>query len=162
MNPPWNESNLKEWLYRRVKVTGRPIHKDTMFVPIHDLSFSLHGYEYLVPLVTREDSEGLNQEGFLLAKGFIPYLYREANARYKMEDVNEQTFIAYVTQLPELAEHDLLSKGNSPGLGRNKWSHVDLKDMAQTANLKNKKTVQLAALECVDDQTPLDERDMHI
>ena len=31
---PWNEKNLREWLYRPIRVTGRPMHYK--FIPIPD------------------------------------------------------------------------------------------------------------------------------
>lgn len=30
---PWNESNLNEWLYRPIKIVGRPLHNRTQFIP---------------------------------------------------------------------------------------------------------------------------------
>ena len=32
VHPPWNKSNFREWLYRPIRVTGRPIHGRAMYL----------------------------------------------------------------------------------------------------------------------------------
>lgn len=55
VNFPWNSSNMKEWLYRPIRVTGRPMHYKTIFIP--DRVHNYPGYAYIVPLVTRENED---------------------------------------------------------------------------------------------------------
>ena len=55
VHPPWNQENLSEWLYRPVRITGRPIHYKAMYVPRYELGKA--GYEYVVPFVTRENKD---------------------------------------------------------------------------------------------------------
>lgn len=57
-NPPWTPSNLNEWLYRPVRVKGRPLHYLGIYIP--RIEFGKPGYEYVVPLVTKEDKDGNN------------------------------------------------------------------------------------------------------
>lgn len=33
VHPPWNPSNVQDWLYRPVRITGRPIHGRATYVP---------------------------------------------------------------------------------------------------------------------------------
>jgi cytochrome oxidase assembly protein ShyY1 len=58
-----------------VKVTGRPLHNKAILIP--SKSFGLAGYEYVVPIVTKETPEGDALEGVLLNKGFIPHEFAE-------------------------------------------------------------------------------------
>lgn len=55
VSPPWNTSNLKEWLYRPVRITGRPLHYLGMYIPREE--YAKHGFEYVVPLVTKENED---------------------------------------------------------------------------------------------------------
>jgi surfeit locus 1 family protein len=52
---PWEKENLRKWLYRPIRVTGRPMHYKTMMIPeeVHEY----RGYAYVVPLVTRENED---------------------------------------------------------------------------------------------------------
>lgn len=55
VSPPWNSSNLHEWLYRPVKITGRPLHYKGMFVGREE--FGKPGFENIVPFVTKENGD---------------------------------------------------------------------------------------------------------
>jgi len=59
LSPPWNEDNIEEYLFRRVIVTGRPIHARGINIP-HRLEL-YDGYENVVPLVIKEDDKGNNR-----------------------------------------------------------------------------------------------------
>ena len=72
VNFPWNHDNIDQWLYRPVKITGRQVHKHTMFP-----RGSRHGFpgaDYILPIVTREDADWstTSREGILVNKGWIP------------------------------------------------------------------------------------------
>lgn len=69
-NLPFNKQNLEEWNYRTVSVVGRPIHSKGMMIPT--ISYGLKGFEYLVPLVTKENEDGSVQEGLILNLGKHP------------------------------------------------------------------------------------------
>ena len=49
-------------------------------------SYGLDGFEYVVPLVTKETKDGDPIEGVLLNKGFIPAWYGEVAHRMRIED----------------------------------------------------------------------------
>ena len=55
VNPPWNEKNKEEWLYRPVRITGRALHYLGMYVPRTE--YGKDGFEYVVPFVTSETPE---------------------------------------------------------------------------------------------------------
>lgn len=44
------------------------------------------GYEYVVPLCTKETPEGDPIEGVFINKGFVPHEYANVACRYKIED----------------------------------------------------------------------------
>lgn len=52
INPPWNNDNINEWLYRRVEVGGRPLHRLACCVP--RVENGADGWEYVLPLLVRE------------------------------------------------------------------------------------------------------------
>lgn len=156
-NFPWDKSNLNEWLYRPVKITGRPLHNKAMLVPRTLEGYT--GFDYIVPLVTKENEDGSEQEGILLNKGWLPNEDYHPGNRFRIENALPQTFDAYVSLNSELDEKNSFFKdGNNPGKGRNKWTHVYLPDMAKTSEFKNQSTVKLALLEAVNPNSVLDER----
>ena len=67
-----------------------------------------------------------------------------------------------MSDLSELRDRDLLSGGNAVSDTTSIWNHVDLEHMAEQAGFKNQKTTKLAVLECVDPETPADERRMEL
>ncbi len=58
-------------------------------------------------------------------------------------------------------EHGTL-EGNCPAPVRNKWTHVDLVDMAKTTEFKNQDLVKVAVLEHYNPDSLLDEREMDL
>jgi len=155
---PWGKANLDEWLYRPVRITGRPIHNKAMLVPRTVDGYK--GFDYILPLVTKENEDGSIQEGVLLNKGWIPHEYAHIGARWRIENALPQTFDCYVSLNSEIDEKgSFFKKGNAPGARFNKWTHVYLPDMAKASGLKNEDIVKLALLERVNHQTVLDERD---
>jgi cytochrome oxidase assembly protein ShyY1 len=96
------------------------------------------GFECVVPLVARENQDRSEREGLLFSRGYIPYFFKHIGNRYKIEDVEKQTFIGFVSTLPELAEHDW-TEGNAYQEGRRKYTYANVEDMARSAGFKNKK-----------------------
>lgn len=153
----WNEENLNEWLYRPVKISGRPIHSKAKLVP--RIKYGHRGYDYIVPLVTDEQEDGSQRKGILLNMGWMPRQWKQIGSRLKIEDASLQTFIAYVSLNSEL-EHTWGSTGNAPVLARNKWNTVDIELMAENSEFVNVKEAKVALLERVNLDTPLDEHIM--
>jgi len=157
VNFPWNKENLNEWLYRPVRITGRPLHNKAMLIP--RLYNGYAGFDYIVPLVTKENEDGSEKEGILLNKGWIPHEYAHVGSRWRIENALPQTFDCYVSLNSELDEKNSLFKGgNSFGERRSTWSHLYLPDMAEHSGFKNTKTVQMALLEAINHDSILDER----
>jgi surfeit locus 1 family protein len=156
-NFPWDRQNLDDWLYRPIKITGRPLHNKAMLVPRKLEGY--HGFDYIVPLVTKENEDGSEQEGILLNKGWLPNEHYHVGNRFRIENALPQTFECYLSLNSELDEKgSFFKKGNTPGKGRNRWSHVYLPDMAKTSEFKNQGAVKLALLEAVNPESALDER----
>lgn len=104
VNPPWTNGNLDEWLYRPVKLRGRPIHR-------HEMQFrwkrsdGQNGSFVFVPLVTQEDEDFSpeSRKGLILGLGWMPQLFENKTQRGRWEDSETyQEFIGYVTTNPEL------------------------------------------------------------
>jgi len=157
VNFPWGKENLREWLYRPIRITGRPLHNKAMLIPRRHEGY--RGFDYIVPLVTKENEDGSVQEGILLNKGWIPHEYAHVGARHRIENARPQTFDCYLSLQSELDEKgSLFKEGNSPARDRNKWNHVFLPDMAKASGFKNVDSVKLALLERVNLKTLNDER----
>lgn len=158
VNFPWKKDNLKEWLYRPVKVTGRQLHNKAMLIPRKLENY--HGYEYIVPVVTKENEDGTYQEGILVNKGWMPHEYYHVGSRFRIENAfYPETFTCFVS---EGGDHDYKRKffkdGNAPEPRAYKWGHVYLPDMVKASGLKNADSAKVALLEAVELDTPLDER----
>lgn len=104
VNPPWNQGNLDEWLYRPVKLRGRPIHK-------HEMKFKWkrrdgqNGSYIFVPVVTQEDSDFSpeSRNGLIVGLGWQPEFFDDIGNRSRIENSTDyQEFIGYVTTNPEL------------------------------------------------------------
>jgi len=116
-------------MFRTVQITGRPIHLRAVLIPCYQ--YGLKGYQYIVPLVTKEDENGDNQEGILLNKGFIPESEREIPNRLRLEDVSPQTFTAYVSKLEEYQCKTIFGEGNLAKLEGNRWNSASFIDMSK-------------------------------
>ncbi|EAR87578.2 SURF1 family protein (macronuclear) [Tetrahymena thermophila SB210] len=154
-NPPFTEKNINDWLYKTVSITGRPIHGKGMMIPAK--SYGLHGFEYLVPFVTKENEDGSVQEGLILNLGFIPREYAPIWARARVENVEEQTFTCVVTDGKHLSEQGGLFASNKPC--ENQWEYADLDQLAKHTGFVNQEQVRSCILEHVNTETPNDERD---
>ena len=111
MNPPWANGNLDEWLYRPVKLRGRPIHK-------HEMKFrwkrndGQNGSFIFVPVVTQEDEDFSpeSRKGLLVGLGWQPEIFDDISVRGRWENSTDyQEFVGYVTTNLEL--QNATSKG---------------------------------------------------
>jgi len=55
-----------------------------------------------VPLVTREDKNFQNRYGLLLSLGFVPEDVRHPSNRTRLERVDRQKFVGFVSKMSEL------------------------------------------------------------
>lgn len=99
VNPPWANGNLDEWLYRPVKLRGRPIHK-------HEMKFrwlradGQNGSFVYVPVVTQEDEEFSpeSRNGLIVGLGWIPEIFDDISQRGRWENSEDyQEFVGFVT-----------------------------------------------------------------
>ncbi len=95
------------------------------------------GYEYVVPLVTKESKAGVTQYGYMFSKGFLPVEWKEPGNRMRIEDTDPQTFEGFVSRLDELSEHRFMEGNSIPQIKR-EFSHANMKDFAEASGLKNK------------------------
>ena len=86
----------------------------------------------------KEDDDRQNQQGLLLSKGWMPGKFRSPVSRYKMENVSEQTFLGFVSQLPELQNNSFIH-GNARQYGRLKYTCADMNDFTDSTGFVNKK-----------------------
>ena len=71
-NFPWNHDNIDEWLYRPVKIVGRPIYRQLIRPRVFE-GFT-PGYHLITPIVTDEDENFHpdTRKGILLNQGWCP------------------------------------------------------------------------------------------
>jgi len=160
-NPPWNSENMKEWLYRPIKITGRLIHSKAMLIPRKLEGY--HGYDYVVPLVTKENEDGTVQEGLLVNKGWVHHDHERPTQRFRLENAwYPETFTTFLSVMPEQDyKSSFFKEGNMPERHTYRWGHVYLPDMAKYSGFKNFDSVKLGVLEAFDPNTQLDERSPH-
>jgi hypothetical protein len=104
-------------------VVGRPIPRLAINIPRHD--FEQIGFEQVVPLVTREDKNHQNRYGLLFSLGFVPNSVRHPTCRQRIDRVDRQKFVGFVSRLSELKNNTFLS-GNAYQAGRVFYSNADL------------------------------------
>ncbi len=80
-----------------VEVTGKVIHRLACLVP--HVANGADGFEYVVPLLIKENADRSNMQGLIVSKGFIPFSMREPGLRYRIENTDKQTFVGFVSQL---------------------------------------------------------------
>jgi len=67
-----------------------------MFIP--STYRGMEGFEYVVPVCTKETADGDPIEGVLINKGFIPYYLKSVASRFKIENsFKPETFTCYVS-----------------------------------------------------------------
>jgi hypothetical protein len=65
-----------------------------------------------VPLVVRQNKERTEHYGILFSRGYVSHECKKLGNRHKVENVHKQTFLGFVSTLPEL-EHHGWTTGNS-------------------------------------------------
>lgn len=68
-------------------------------------------------MVTREDKNFKNRMGFLLNLGFVPESVRHPASRSRIERVDKQKFIGFLSKMSELS-NDQYFNGNAYQPGR--------------------------------------------
>ncbi len=105
-----------------VRVTGRVLHRNSCLVP--HTSNGGEGFEYVVPLLVKEEADRSNPQGLIVSKGFIPYSMREPGLRYRVENARTQSFVGFVSQLDEL-KNTQFTQGNTTQQGKLKFTCAD-------------------------------------
>lgn len=138
-----------------MEVTGRPIHRLQCLIPRNVNGAG--GFEYVLPLVARENEARDKREGLILSRGFLPYKYRHIGDRERIEDVSRQTFVGFVSQLEELQDHGFL-EGNAYQDGRQQFTYANIDDISKTTNFLNRKQASVAVIEELHQLGDLNER----
>jgi len=138
-----------------VEVVGRPIHR--LACNISATRLGQRGYMTVVPLVTREDSEHQNRQGLLFNMGWIPFHVRSPTCRQKIERVDRQRFLCFVSKLDEL-RNDSWFQGNAYQPGRRFYTNADLQDIGRTSQLLNREQASVAVLEQLHETGDYNER----
>lgn len=112
----------------------------------------------MVPLVTREDKNYQNRQGFMFNMGWIPYTVRNPTCRHKIERVDRQRFLCFVSKLDDLKNSSWF-QGNAYQKGRLFYTSSDMEDFAKSSELGNKEQASVAVLEQLHETGNYDERD---
>lgn len=104
------------------------------------------GFEYIVPLCAREDKNFKNQQGLVVSKGWIPFSARHPGIRYRVENFKHQTFVGFVSQLPEYQKSQIF-EGNAPNQDRLKYTAANCEDFAVSTGFTNQKQAGVAVVE---------------
>ena len=142
-------------IFDAVEVTGKPVHRLQCTIP--RTVAGKPGFEVIVPLVARQNKDRTEREGILFSRGYIPYFFKPIGLRYKIEDTDTQTFVGFVSTLPELKEHGIL-EGNAVQEARLNFSNSNIDDLARGTGLKNYKQARVAVVERLHETGRLDER----
>lgn len=92
----------------------------------------------------------------LLSQGFIPFIFQHIGSRYRIENVQRQTFVGYVSRLEDLGDRGI--SGNAVQQGRQLYSQANIDDIAETSGLKNRKQASVAVVERLHETGDLNER----
>lgn len=108
-------------------------------------NFNGDGYEEIVPLVTREDEKHENRQGLLFNRGWVPFQVKSPTCRIRIERVDRQKFVCFVSRLSELKNKQWFN-GNAYQKGRAFYTCADLEDMGKTSELLNQEQASVAVL----------------
>lgn len=160
-NPPWVQ-NYNAWKYRRVRLKGRYIHGQSIYLPkkVH----GYRGYYFVLPAVTSEDKKLENRNGMLICKGWIPHEYKKEAHRHRYENsFVYETIDGVVTKGEDLDTRIFFKKGNA--VDEQRWivNNLDLRFIARATGFLNQETTRSAVVEILDQEgTDIDETDpMH-
>lgn len=90
--------------------------------------------------------------------GWIPFTMRHPTCREKIERVDRQRFICFVSKLDELRNTSMF-QGNAYQKGRLFYTSTDLQDLAKSSELLNREQASVAVLEQLHETGNYDERD---
>jgi hypothetical protein len=79
----------------------------------------------VVPLITREDKNYENRQGLMFNMGYIPFTMRSPSCRAKIERVDRQKFLCFVSRLDDL-QNSSLFQGNAYQKGRLFYTSSDM------------------------------------
>jgi len=89
-------------------------------------------------LITKENKDGSHPKGIYLSLGIVPHHFYDIAARYRIENTYECTYNTVLTDHADNNEKTRFFKeGNAPIVGRNKWGHFNLGEMAPWSRLEN-------------------------
>ena len=126
-----------------VEVAGRPLHRDQCLVP--NVVNGPDGFEYIVPLLVKENSDRSNPQGLILSKGFLPYFFKDIGTRYRIENATHQKFVGFVSRLPELVNNSFLD-GNSADETKRSFSSADIQDFVKASGFVNSREAGVAVV----------------
>lgn len=141
-----------------VEVVGRPIPRLAM--NIASTEYKIKGYEEVVPLVTREDKNHQNRQGLLFNLGWLPEVVRHPTCRSRIERVDRQQFVGFVSKMSELRNQQCFN-GNAYQKGRLFYNNADLQDMGKSSELNNREQASVAVIESLEETGNYDERSSH-
>ena len=93
----------------------------------------------------------------MFSKGFIPWRFQHIGTRERIEDVDVQTFVGFVSQLSELQDHGIF-QGNAYQDGRQKYNYANIDDLARTSGFLNRKQAGVAVVERLHEIGDINER----
>lgn len=159
-NPPWAE-DYEAWRFRRVRFQGRPIFRHSMYIPkrVHNYE----GYDWVVPVVTKEDENLDNRSGLLVNRGWLPGEYKNPDERLHYEDSFSQfEYVGVVNRGEDLDRRVFFKKGNAFDEQRFDFNNLSFRDMGKATGFLNSKGVKAGLVELVDmETTKIDETDPH-
>jgi hypothetical protein len=138
-----------------VEIVGRPIIR--LAKDVQNREFDTDGFEEVVPLVTREDKNYNNRQGLLLSMGWLPKKFRSPSCRHRIERVDRQRFVGFVSKLSDLSNKQYFN-GNAYQKGRDFYANADIEDMVKSSDLENKAEASVAVIECLTETGVYDER----
>ena len=89
--------------------------------------------------------------------GWVPYQVRSPSCRSKIERVDRQKFVGFVSKLSELRNKQWFN-GNAYQKGRALYNNADLEDMGKTSELQNREQASVAVIERLAETGIYDER----
>lgn len=89
--------------------------------------------------------------------GWVPAKVRHPTTRSKIERVDRQKFIGFVSKMSELSNKQMFN-GNAYQKGREFYNCADLEDMGKGCELLNKNEASVAVIERLAETGKFDER----
>lgn len=157
-NFPWNHDNIDEWLYRPVKIVGRPIYRQLIRPRVFE-GFT-PGYHLITPIVTDEDENFHpdTRKGILLNQGWCPlFTLPFQNMMHEWDSSKPVEYTAFVSQGEDHRKF-FRQGGNIDCEQKFEMNEFYLPDMARATRFLNKDQVRVACLEKINLDTPMNEK----